>query len=380
MPDVNNEPGQNNNINIDAAEWDTLAEVPYNDINAPSAEPVPAGETKVSPEKPVSREREIGAKILNSAGFPERHKTIVDSSFEKARTRGDALVGKNKERRSDAYIERLQTMVEERGNPLEKRLWERSVSKLIIQPQDIEESYWATQEQILRDNGQGRKLSEYEKQSLVTEIQDNQRDSAKSWSDYFADENCPYPMWFKVYAWDGMSKMGVFDKEKRQFKKRDQHSVSPYPRLDAGALGKTYEAISEFYGLGDRGLTEQPADEAQDDRLKSLVSSGNFNRIYSKFLLDRKVIIKTPEKAEDVHGSWVEYSLGDEEELAKAADGTPWCIASPSVGRNYLQTGYYGNMNNTGGAFRFTGKILFVSPSRPNYRTIGRKRLCLCSS
>ncbi|MDO4611298.1 MAG: hypothetical protein Q4B34_00305 [Candidatus Saccharibacteria bacterium] len=292
-----------------------------------------------------SREREVGAKVLNTAGFNTRHQEIVDSSFEKARSYGEKLVGKNNERRNDAYIERLDSMVKRHGNKLERRLWGMSLDKIIIQPEDIEDAYWQTQEQILRDNGQGHELADWEKERLTEEIRDNQRQSAESWSNYFADEDCPYPMWFKVYAWDGMSKMGIFDKEKRQFKKRDEHTVAPYPHLDAGALGKTYEAISNFYDLGSEGLAERQTEE-QDDRLKSLIQSGNFNKIYSKFLLERKVIIKTPERTEDVHGDWVEYNPGDEENLAKAADGTPWCVASPSVGRSYLEKGKDGNQYN----------------------------------
>ena len=111
-------------------------------------------------------------------------------------------------------------------------------------------------------------------------------------------------------------------------------------------LGKTYDAIADFYSLNQADFADQPVDsEASKDRdaeLEALVRSGNFNKLYSKFLLEKRVILKTPERAEDVHGAWREYFPGDEEALAKAADGTPWCVASPAVGKNYLETGRYG--------------------------------------
>lgn len=285
-------------------------------------------------------ERKLGAAILSSIGFERRH-GIVESSFNKARQRGDKLPGKNNERRNYAYIERLENLIGEHGNVLEKRLWRASASKLIIQPENIQDSYWKTQEQILRDNGQGRELSDYEKEILTEDIQKQQRESAQAWSDYLGDENSPYPLWFKIYAWDGMSKMGMFDTNKKQFTKRNQSTVAPYPKLNPAALAKVHGAIADFYGIAD---SDRYADgEEQDMQLTSLIKSGNFNRLYSKMLLETKTIVKTPERTEDIDGEWVEYLPGNEESLAEAAEGTPWCIADPGTGRNYLEYGDYGS-------------------------------------
>ena len=53
---------------------------------------------------------------------------------------------------------------------------------------------------------------------LTQDLQDKQRESFKCLAKYLGDEDAPYPMWFKLYAWDGVSKMGVFDKERGEFK------------------------------------------------------------------------------------------------------------------------------------------------------------------
>ena len=289
-------------------------------------------------EQKRNDERRTGAKILAGAGFQDRQKEITDSSLKKVTARGEKIAGKNAERRNLAYISRLEGMIEKHGNKLEKRLWEASVGKLIIDPEKIEDGYWKAQEQILRDDGQGRELNDYERGVLTEDIQQKQRESLQSWSNYLGDEQTPYPMWFKVYAWDGMSKMGVFDKKKGEFRKRDEHTVAPYPRLNPAVLGKVYGAIvgededREDDDEGDK--TERELEE--EKKLAKLVNSGNFNKLYSHFLLSGKQIMKTPERTEDVHGVWKEYLPGDEEALAEAADGTPWCVASPAVGRNYL--------------------------------------------
>ena len=286
------------------------------------------------------QDRALGAKVLSQANFETRHRPIVESSFNKARKKGEKLPGKNNDRRNYSYLSRIERLVDKHGNRLEKRLWGRSADQLVISPENITDDYWRTQEQILRDDGQGRSLGGHEKQTLIEDIQRAQRESLKSWSDYLGNENSPYPMWFKVYAWDGMSKMGVFDKEKQQFARRDEHTVAPYPRLNPAVLAKVYGAISDFYGQSSRDRHEEGSEH--DTELEALVKSGNFNKLYSKILLNEKAIPKTPEKTEDVHGEWIEYLPGEEEKLAAAAEGTPWCVADPGTGRNYLEYGDYG--------------------------------------
>ena len=303
-----------------------------------------------------SPDRLLGAKVLTTSSFRDRHREIVDSSFEKLRHRKEKLVGKNGERRIDAYLERINRGVKKHGSKYEKRLWAKTRDSLIVDPQNIPESYWRTQEQILRDNGQGRELSDAEKDYLAQDIQNKQRESIDSWVNYLSHEDCPYPLWFKIYAIDGVSKMGVFDSESGTYRKRDKSSVAPYPHLNPAVLGKVYAAVADFYGIDsnkDLGLNQDnPAITATDDgteaerdaELGNLVKSGNFNRLYSRLLLSEKVIMPTPERTEDVRGKWVEYKPGDEEGVAKAADGTPWCVASPSVARSYLTTGSYGEV------------------------------------
>ena len=104
------------------------------------------------------QDRTLGAKILSQANFESRHQPIVDSSFNKARQHGEKLPGKNNERRNYSYLNRIERLVDKYGNRLEKKLWDKSADQLIISPEDITDDYWRTQEQILRDNGQGAAL------------------------------------------------------------------------------------------------------------------------------------------------------------------------------------------------------------------------------
>ena len=286
-------------------------------------------------------QNEIGSKVLSLVNFESKHKDIVESSFNKARNNKEKLPGKNNERRNFAYLSRLDRMIEKHGDAIEQKLWAASAENLVMDYEDIPEAYWKQQEQILRDNGQGRELSRYEKEILAEDLIDKQRQSITSWTNYLGDKNCPYPLWFKVYAFDGISKMSnTLNLDDADYNRRDNTTALSFPKLNAEILAKVYRQINDFYGVDKEDwLSKHPDDE----KLVSLVKSANFPKLYAKELVDTKVILKTPERTEDVHGDWFEYKLGDEEEIASLAEGTRWCVVDPNVAHNYLVYGYYSN-------------------------------------
>ena len=289
-------------------------------------------------------QNEIGSRVLSLVNFESKHKDIVESSFNKARNNKEKLPGKNNERRNFAYLSRLDNMIEKHGDAIEQKLWAASAENLVMDYEDIPDAYWKQQEQILRDNGQGRELSRDEKEYLTEDIINKQRESINTWSNYLGDKDCPYPTWFKVYAFDGVSKMGLINKETREFEKRDKTTVASFPTLNPEVLAKVYRNINEFYAVNKEDwLAQHPNDE----KLVSLVKSANFPKLYAKELFKTKTIVKTPEKPEDIEGDWFTYQLGDEDELAKAAEGTGWCIADPNVAHSYLSySNYAGNEND----------------------------------
>ena len=286
-------------------------------------------------------QNEIGAKVLSLVNFESKHKDIVESSFNKARNKKEKLPGKNNERRNFAYLSRLDRMIEKHGDKVEQKLWAASAENVVMDYEDIPDAYWKQQEQILRDNGQGRELSRYEKEILAEDLIDKQRQSITSWANYLGDKNCPYPLWFKVYAFDGISKMSnTLNLDDADYNRRDNTTALSFPKLNAEILAKVYRQINDFYGVDKENWLAQHSD---DEKLVSLVKSANFPKLYAKELVDTKVILKTPERTEDIHGDWFEYKLGDEEEIASLAEGTRWCVVDPNVAHNYLVYGYYSN-------------------------------------
>ena len=286
-------------------------------------------------------QNEIGSKVLSLVNFESKYKDIVESSFNKASQNKEKLPGKNNERRNFAYLSRLDRMVEKYGNKAEQKIWEASAESVVMDFEDIPDSYWKQQEQILRDNGQGRELSRSEKEILADDLIEKQRESITSWTNYLGDKNCPYPLWFKVYAFDGISKMSnALNLDDANYDRRDHTTALSFPKLNAEILAKVYRQINNFYGVDKEDWLKKNSD---DEKLVSLVKSANFPKLYAKELLDTKVILKTPERAEDVHGDWFEYKLGDEEEIADLAEGTRWCVVDPNVAHNYLTYGQFIN-------------------------------------
>ena len=303
-------------------------------------------------------QNEIGSKVLALVNFESKHKDIVESSFNKARNNKEKLPGKNNERRNFAYLSRLDNMIEKHGDAIEQKLWAASAENLVMDYEDIPEAYWKQQEQILRDNGQGRELSEYEKEILAEDLIDKQRQSITSWTNYLGDKNCPYPLWFKVYAFDGISKMSnALNLDDAGYNRRDNTTALSFPKLNAEILAKVYRQINDFYGVDKENWLSKHSD---DEKLVSLVKSANFPKLYAKELVDTKVILKTPERTEDVHGDWFEYKLGDEEEIASLAEGTGWCVVDPNVAHNYLVYGEYGHSRSTGSDKESNSKAKFI--------------------
>ena len=303
-------------------------------------------------------QNEIGSKVLSLVNFESKHKDIVESSFNKARQNKEKLPGKNNERRNFAYLSRLNNMVEKYGDKVEQKLWEASAENLVMDYEDIPDAYWKQQEQILRDNGQGRELSRDEKEILAEDLIDKQRQSITSWANYLGDKNCPYPLWFKVYAFDGISKMSnTLNLDDADYNRRDNTTALSFPKLNAEILAKVYRQINDFYGVDKENWLAQHSD---DEKLVSLVKSANFPKLYAKELVDTKVILKTPERTEDVHGDWFEYKLGDEEEIASLAEGTRWCVVDPNVAHNYLVYGEYGHSKSTGSDKESNSKAKFI--------------------
>lgn len=169
---------------------------------------------------------------------------------------------------------------------------------MVIDKEDVPNSYFALLEKIARERGQ--EFNSGLNEARVNALRKDQTESLREWSDYLrSDENGHvYPDWFKVYAWESLKKMGELDKDKGKFKKRTKSTTAPWPELNAEALAYVYDSV-------DNGVIR--GESIEDNRLASLLNNGNFATLYAHALFHSEVNAITPEMREVTGGSWVKY-------------------------------------------------------------------------
>ena len=338
------------------------------------------GESEYQKELQRKRVNAIYSSVLTLISFQERKKPefkepLVTPYYEKAlrdQKRAERIAKKEaleagepvrkiekipgenpKDRKNYAYLERLDLAIERGGNKLEKRIWQESIKNFapIIEKENINNKSWLQLKKAFDDNrkGQGLPSVEYTESEMNKDyerLRQNQIDSINSWTEYLGNKETPFPTWFKIYAFNSVIKMGRYNQLDGKYENRDKSTIAPYPKVSPAALALTLDAVNDFFGQDkEKWFTEH----TDDDQLNAIVKSGNFGKIYTHFFKETYKPIPTPERTEDIKGEWFDFYPGQETELAEAAQGTPWCIASEHQGAYYLKT----NLNIANNKARF---------------------------
>ena len=235
----------------------------------------------------------------------------------------------------DSYISTLET-VHKRAMEKKWRIdYLKSLyhDKYVIKKEDIPDSYYKNQERLALERGFGHiVLLEEEKERMQQEIIDNQTSSLDVWLDYFLSEDAKfYPFWAKYWAFQGMLKLGSYDKTKRTFNKRTKETVSPFADLNREALAKSIDLIIKYVGK----------EEIEEKELEVIVESGSFQTVYP-YVLEYILKNNNSSSIKRNEGKWIKYNQGsDHMPLVKSLQGynTGWCTAGESTARSQLQGG-----------------------------------------
>lgn len=228
-------------------------------------------------------------------------------------------------------LEKLHNQISETGKHIDY-LKKCYYDKYVINAEDIPESYYKRQEEMMLERGFGYvQVSKEGKIQLQQEIIENQEGSLDMWLDYFlSDDAKVYPFWAKYWAFQGMLKIGKYDKEKNIFYKRTKETVAPFCDLNREALSLSIDFVI-------RGLSKE---KIEDTELNALVKTGSFQKIYTyvltKVLSDNKNIVKRN------IGKWVKYDQGSNHmPLVESLRGynTGWCTAGENTAKNQLEAG-----------------------------------------
>ena len=210
----------------------------------------------------------------------------------------------------------------------------RFYDKYVIKEKDIPDSYYESLKRIDLELGKGyTEFTDFEKHEKAMNIIDSQKNRLDKWLNYLLKENTSYPMWARYWAFQGMVKLGQFNKDTGSFTRRSKGTVAPFPDLNAEALAKTIATVVDY----------QNGEDVDDEKLKELIKSGNFGKIYGyniwKLLEDEKKYLET--KVDTTDGIWKESENGSHQQVVKDLEGkvTGWCIQEESVALGYLENG-----------------------------------------
>jgi hypothetical protein len=263
------------------------------------------------------------------------------------------------------YLERIKKV-------LEKEKWKEFFKKIslyqrfIIKPENIPEDYFKnvllgnfaeqkgySREQLKNpeiekliidqfEKETGEKFADYqipeeEKERLVNQIIEDQKKSLDLWLDYLtSDEAKNYPEAFRYWAFAEMLKLGTYDQKRKEFTKRTEKTVAPFPELNPQALSIVLDEIKRKYSKEPSGLI---LSEEKRKEFQKILESENFNKLYSFALEYVKSLLLPEERLPITKGEWRIFKKGsDPKELVKAIQrfNTGWCIASEATAQSYL--------------------------------------------
>ena len=245
-----------------------------------------------------------------------------------------AINSDTKDERVRKYLERLRKVEElardSKYNGLEllKKMY---YDKYLIKEENIPESYFELQKKMALERGMGHvEITEDIKKSLIKDIIDDQKSSLDTWLDYLINNDANYPEWFKYYAFQGMVKLGGYDKKTKTFNKRTPSTTNIFIDLNREALALVYDDLCEVLN----------GKKVDDEVLQKLLVGGSFSKLYS-YTLD--LLDKSNKSISDSNeGIWIKYNKGSEpDELVNSlkGKGTGWCTVGKETARHQLELG-----------------------------------------
>lgn len=297
----------------------------------------------------------------------ELHKSPeVKAAAERHQARTGEKVPQDPLARIENYLNRFHEIIDI-GDSKEREYGIKAIKRLILSKyvtrfEDIPESYWKSQERVIRERGQQgdyNRFSEEEKNKWKKELSEgilgDQRASLEQWIDYLASSesaNIPDPM--KYWIFRSIVDMQEFDKETHEFPKRSKGTIKMFPDINEEALNYVVNAVVGKYKGGSFDFEQfdfDLTDEAKT-KFKNFLSSENFTKLYAWANEYIQPISDAEIKITD--GQWVKYAqdAGKTENYKQLSQflrgrGTGWCTAGEFTARTQLKGGdfyvYYSN-------------------------------------
>lgn len=254
------------------------------------------------------------------------YQNLINSMEVKNAISRRGVGAKNREDAIKAYMDRL-----ENAHSTERKL---SLLKSIYHKRyvidHLPESYVQLQKKISREQGKGEIIiTEEVKKEMLKHIQNEQKKSLDLWLTYLNSKDAVYPMWFKYYAFQGMLKLGKYDKERGKFTKRSKDTTIPFIEVNPEILGQMYTLLSKMIEKKELHLEE----------INALNNGESFNKLYTYILNN---MINDREIIDSKDGIWVKYNQRcNHIKFWQSLQGknTGWCTASEETCKTQIGIG-----------------------------------------
>ncbi len=204
--------------------------------------------------------------------------------------------------------------------------------KYIIKEEDVPISYYQMFVKMNFERGFGLiPLEDIGTHELAENVIIDQIVSLNSWLNYFlSEESKDCPFWAKYWAFQGVLRLGKFNKKTGRYNRRTRDTIAPFVEFNKEALSASIELIKK----------QVKKENIEDKELKEMVSSGSFEKIYLKFLGD--IMGKNNDSGKANEGKWVKYKRGSDYQILVndlRGHNTCWCTANESSARRQLKSG-----------------------------------------
>ncbi len=242
-----------------------------------------------------------------------------------------------------AYIERLENLYlkYKDNNRFRDLMFDLIIRSVVIKEENIEEDYYYNEMKIAIQRGinvDKTNITEEYKKKLAKQVIEDQKSTLRNWYDYLCDASSKdnaYPAWFRFYAFAGATSLGMYDKQKSKFMKRDKTTTAMFPYIDREALALMYDTLNASFN-------NDVKEEFKE--IQRIVKQHDFNTLYS-FIITKINDQRNKNMLDDVTGQWRKYnqeSTGIEAQrlVNDIKDyGTGWCSAGYETAKNQLRNG-----------------------------------------
>lgn len=219
--------------------------------------------------------------------------------------------------------------------------------KFVTKYEKIPDSYWLSQERIMRERGQlgdwhnaSKEAKEQAKHQLAEALLNDQEASLEEWIYYLASAESKYiPDYLKYWVFRSVVNLQEYDKDNKEFRKRTNGDVKQFPDLNHEALAYLIDSILKKHQghSPDWNYDIQPEER---ERFQQYLKQENFAKLYGWAV--EQINPVSEHLLKETKGKWIKYSQGSDHKALYTsiqAKGTGWCTAGENTARQQLDGG-----------------------------------------